>query len=274
MRRISARPSTVRSAAEMTTAMFPSNGSPWDDCTPLARTWSSRVDFGPSQSMPHWPVMLPAADPHLELPERDHVLLDLEVPDERRDRHERRLQAGDREKAAAAEERVLVREAEHRVRAPLLAPRERDAVLADLERHRDRHLAVRGLHVDPRARERDGDVLPLQRGPHVVVREVRRGDVRLHRHLPPSLEALGDGRQAREILGERRRHREGAAPFAEVDVPGDARAPSPRAVRELSCPRCARPPRGRARPTARRRGRPADTRGGRPARRRGPRGAG
>ena len=47
----------------MTTAMFPSNGSPWDDCTPLARTWSSRVDFGPSQSRPHWPVMLPPRTP-------------------------------------------------------------------------------------------------------------------------------------------------------------------------------------------------------------------
>ena len=50
MRRISARPSMVRSAAEMATAMLPSNGSPCDDCTPVARTWSSRVDLAPSQS--------------------------------------------------------------------------------------------------------------------------------------------------------------------------------------------------------------------------------
>ena len=43
MRRISARPSTVRSRVETMTALLPSNGSPCDDLTSLARTCSCTV---------------------------------------------------------------------------------------------------------------------------------------------------------------------------------------------------------------------------------------
>ena len=64
-----------------------------------------------------------------------------------------RLEAGDREKAAAAEERMLVGEAEHRVGAAPLGALEGHAARPDVERHRDGHLAVRVLDVDRRARE-------------------------------------------------------------------------------------------------------------------------
>jgi hypothetical protein len=91
----------------------------------------------------------------------DEVLLDLEVPDEGRDRHERCLQARDREEPAPAEEGMLIGEAEHRITASLVVGLEVDAVLTDFERHGDRDLAVRGLHLDPCARELERDVFPF-----------------------------------------------------------------------------------------------------------------
>ena len=155
----------------------------------VGRLHAARADVkldGRPRSVPVHPALprdAASADAHLELPERYQVLLDLEIPDERRDREKGRLDARDREKAAPREERVLVGEAKHRVGAPLLAPLQRDAVGADFDGHGDGHLAVRGFDDDSGPGERDVHVVALDRGPDVVVEKVGRRDGGLRRDL-------------------------------------------------------------------------------------------
>ena len=189
----------------------------------------------------------PAADPHLELAERDDVLLDLEVADERRDRHERRLDAGDREEAAAAEERVLVGEAEHRVRAALLVPAQSATPFLPAS-------SVTVIGTSPLAAStstpsrghRGEDVVRLQRGAHAEERKVRRRDVRVERHRAAAREALGHlDRGARScvsvvVIESVRR----PSPSSRLPVSPSVVPPAP--FDELQVRRRARGPRGRA----------------------------
>ena len=101
MRRISARPSTLRSRVETTTAALPSKGSPCDDLTSLARTRSCTVASVVAPVEDALAGDAAAAHAELELVERDDVVVDAQVAGQRRDGDQRRGDARDRDEALA-----------------------------------------------------------------------------------------------------------------------------------------------------------------------------
>ncbi len=134
---------------------------------------------------------------------------------------------------AAREERVLIGEAEHGEPGAPLGALERDPVGADRERDRHRDLAVGVLQRDPGLRQLHRHRLALHQRAHPVVDEVGGDDVRLDGQFALPLEAVGDGREAREILAERGGEREGPPPLAEVDVASQRQRGAAGAVGEL-----------------------------------------
>ncbi|MFY0579995.1 hypothetical protein ACN28S_42255 [Cystobacter fuscus] len=133
----------------------------------------------------------PTPDPHLQLTQGHHVLVDGQVSGQGRDGNERRGDAAHRHEAVAREQGVLVGETQHRVRVHVDVVQQPHPALGELHVLGQRHVAIEPFDRDPRSGQLQVHVLEEKLGEGSEDHQVGRSHLEVDRDLAAALDEAG-----------------------------------------------------------------------------------